>query len=545
MIKSNEIFRQNIRIFNLYDFKKTNKFSQNIILIALFIIPIIAYFLFDHSSQSLIAHDEGLYARRAKIIVDSDNWFNPFPEAHHKLVGSYWLIALAIKFLGTTELAVRIPSLIFSILSIFLVYRISEVIFNKRVAVISTIYLLSTPMWIMYSRYASPDMPFVFSSLLINYSIIEISSESNNRSRDHYFAFILGISISLGFLFRTFMILMPLISLLPLLVKKRYYFLNWNINFLLIGFSIGFIPILYSLYLSYQTFGLDSITQLFLFFHKKTLGTTLWTNKMYFILFISLLTYPISFISLISYFKRTKIPNRVHSYIVFIYPLCCIIMLSLISTSHYQYSLLLLPSLAIIAGLTMDKIIFDTGFSKRISKLISSFNFIVFTLLLGFLLYYPFVSSNLNINYSYYYISFLFIFCLSNLFSSIGFYYLNDIHLNLRFFVVSILPFSQFILINSLSNLGLIGNPNTEIKEFVSKDTLQIIYQTKTIYLFNLESKTSTLLSFYLKKTKIVDSLVKTNKDSYVITKIDGLNGMEYDILASIHGTKYKLIKLY
>ena len=53
--------------------------------------------IFFIENHSLVAHDESLYANRAKLIIDSNNWFTPFEKAHHKTIGSYWLIALSFK----------------------------------------------------------------------------------------------------------------------------------------------------------------------------------------------------------------------------------------------------------------------------------------------------------------------------------------------------------------------------------------------------------------------------------------------------------------
>ena len=60
--------------------------------------------IFFIENHSLVAHDESLYANRAKLIIDSNNWFTPFEEAHHKTIGSYWLIALSFKIFGISEL---------------------------------------------------------------------------------------------------------------------------------------------------------------------------------------------------------------------------------------------------------------------------------------------------------------------------------------------------------------------------------------------------------------------------------------------------------
>ena len=72
-------------------------FDLNIILIAL--LTSLAYFYgyLNATNQSLTAHDEALYVGRARLMLDNHDWFTPFDSAHHKTVGSYWLIALSLK----------------------------------------------------------------------------------------------------------------------------------------------------------------------------------------------------------------------------------------------------------------------------------------------------------------------------------------------------------------------------------------------------------------------------------------------------------------
>ena len=118
-----------------------NFYSNNnkIILPLIFVLFYIAlYFLIDFSTQSLVAHDEGLYARRARLIEYSDNWFSPpFSEPHHKTLGSYWFTALAIRIFGNSELALRLPSILASFLCLFTTYLIALKITNKSSALIS------------------------------------------------------------------------------------------------------------------------------------------------------------------------------------------------------------------------------------------------------------------------------------------------------------------------------------------------------------------------------------------------------------------------
>ena len=95
---------------------------KKLIIPVLFIFSyLLLYFLIDFSTQSLVAHDEGLYARRSRILEESQNWFSsPFSSPHHKTIGSYWLIALSIKFFGYSELALRLPSILASFFCLFI-----------------------------------------------------------------------------------------------------------------------------------------------------------------------------------------------------------------------------------------------------------------------------------------------------------------------------------------------------------------------------------------------------------------------------------------
>ena len=76
-----------------------------LVLIILFVSFCSIFFIENHS---LVAHDESLYANRAKLIIDSNNWFTPFEKAHHKTIGSYWLISLSFKIFGISEFSARL-----------------------------------------------------------------------------------------------------------------------------------------------------------------------------------------------------------------------------------------------------------------------------------------------------------------------------------------------------------------------------------------------------------------------------------------------------
>ena len=143
--------------------------NKKFVIVLISIIFLFSFFsLFFIENHSLVAHDESLYASRAKLIIETNNWFTPFETAHHKTIGSYWLIALSFKIFGINEFSARLPSYIFSISSLFVLFRIIKLLSGFEIGILSTFALLSSYIWFNYSNYCSPDTLYIFFNSLVN-----------------------------------------------------------------------------------------------------------------------------------------------------------------------------------------------------------------------------------------------------------------------------------------------------------------------------------------------------------------------------------------
>ena len=514
--------------------------NKRIIITSLFILFYISiYFLIDSSNQSLVAHDEGLYARRARLVEDSDNWFSsPFLSAHHKTLGSYWFIALSIRLFGNSELALRLPSILSSFLCLFISYLIALKITNKKAALISLFSLSTMPLWIKYSRYASPDLPFVLCILLAIFFFLK-SIDNDKYSYHYFYIFCSGFFISISFFIRSYMAFVPLIGLSPFLIfhlfRNKHTF---KVTFFF-GIIIGSIPTCLNLYFAFSKFGITGIYSLFDFAKKQAIGG-FSLNKLLLIPFNFIyLTFPIGLLIIIL-FAFTKSNNRInYPLLAYFFPLLSLFILLSMSTSYPHYYLFLLPSLTNLFAFNLTSFSFRFSFSKFFIKflLFLSLLLIIFSLIFYIINYKEFIINNSNGNPSLLYIVSLFLFI--SYLSSIRFLIDNKKYrFNLIRFLYNIV-FPQYIFLSLLYNFGFLGNPNFNTKSFLNDKIISSITKSNTIYLYNVESKIQTLLSYYLPSSKIVYSIEDISMYKYIITS----NNNSLDNLSE--NMNYKSIKKF
>ncbi len=495
------------------------KKNKRIVLTILFIFFFVSlYFLVDFSSQSLVAHDEGLYARRSRLIESSENWFSPpFESPHHKTLGSYWFIALSLKLFGNSELALRLPSILSSFLCLICTYLIALKITNKKSALISLFSVCSMPLWIQYSRYSSPDFPFVLCILLVILFFL-YSLDYLEYKREYIYIFLSGFFLSISFFIRSYMSFVPLIGLTPffsyhLRLKNNLF----KISFLT-GIFIGFIPTLLNLYFSYNKFGIIGITSLFDFAKKQAVSDYDFTNLILFPLKFLYFTFPIGLILvIISIFNLQNIKIK-HPLLVYYYPLISLLLLISMSKSYPHYYLFLLPSLSIIFSTYLTSNSFRFSFSRFTIRILL---IITLVLILSIQVFLIISFDELVTQYSYgnrliIYVPFSLL--LFSYFTSIIYLFdIKSLGLNLIKFTYNIVIF-QYVALSLFFNFGVLGNPNYKTKLFLRDEIVSSIINSNTIYLFGVESKTRTLLSYYLPYSKVLRDNIDIEKYKYLIT---------------------------
>jgi len=199
-------------------------------------IPLIFYF----GKRSYIAFDEGFYALQARWILEKGNWTIPLWWDEYVLdrtIGLQFLIAKSQDLFGRNIFFAYLPTTVASILMLFTTYKLHEELFNKKYAIISPLILATTYLWFDYSHLATQDIIYSCLVTVGVLALVKIKSKNNK-----FYILLFGIWIGLAFMMKTFLVFVPLLSLIPYIFFKKNFLFN---KFFWLGLLIGFIPFLF------------------------------------------------------------------------------------------------------------------------------------------------------------------------------------------------------------------------------------------------------------------------------------------------------------
>lgn len=506
---------------------KNNGTRLHIVIITLLLL-VVFFSLFFPDSQSLLAHDEGLYARRAKFLLESRNWFSPFLTPHHKTVGSYWPIALSFHLFGISDWAARLPSICSGLVATILFYLTSRRYFNPQRSLVASLALLAMPVYFQALRTAGPDM--IFTLIVITQAYLLISIKNPSHASDRWKVTGFGICISLALFVRSLVALVPLLSLLPFLWSRRFLGIKSFWVFTGLGLLLGSIPLLMNLYAVFSQFGNSGLLALTSFASKKVglSELTILPSLPFYFSRLILFTFPV-FLIVLTGIKRAKkylpmsrmslLITEINSLTV-LFPLTYLLILSFMGTRHYHYLTPLTPFFCLNVA-RLDLVTNRKGFSFQI----------YFTGLLG-LMYLLGMCAILFIKNDLPQLSFYFLVVVLGLCSILCF----------RLFVakvfslgkIKVVPFAllctifstQYLSLSALAAGGVVLSTNKQIKSLAN--TVNVDCKSSGVYLYGLDGKDMTVLRFYLDHPHILESL-------------DDLPGMPKRCLITKKSTSQKL----
>jgi len=174
-------------------------------------------------SLPLIDRDEPRFARASVEMAQRGDWVIPWLNGEHRFDKpplTYWLMQPSYLLFGVGELAARMHSVLFSLLTAFLLYGFGMEIRGRRCATYSALFFLFSMQILQHGRAAVADMPMVFAVTWTQILMYRLLTETPTRKAD---VWKLGIALSLGFYAKG-----PIAWAAPMLSLLIFRFLLWR-----------------------------------------------------------------------------------------------------------------------------------------------------------------------------------------------------------------------------------------------------------------------------------------------------------------------------
>lgn len=171
------------------------------------------------SFPDMMAEDEGYFAYQAANLSRVDHWiFNPFRyDVHGHPLLFHVMQAVSIELFGQTVTAARLPSALIGTLTIASTYFMARVLFDRRTAVISAVFMMAFPLHVHFSRLAlNQVMDAFFVTLVIGFLALALTS----RNRIYYS--LAGVTMGLSQYGFSSARLIPVLALL--------YLIHWQLR---------------------------------------------------------------------------------------------------------------------------------------------------------------------------------------------------------------------------------------------------------------------------------------------------------------------------
>ncbi len=131
----------------------------------IFFILVALVLLVKLGESSLWEPDEPRYAEAVREMFESGDYLTPhynYEYRFDKPILYYWFIAGAAKIFGLNDFSIRLPSAIFTFLTVLLIYLMGRRLYGRAAAFSSAVVLSTLFNFVKLGRYAIPDATWIF-----------------------------------------------------------------------------------------------------------------------------------------------------------------------------------------------------------------------------------------------------------------------------------------------------------------------------------------------------------------------------------------------
>jgi 4-amino-4-deoxy-L-arabinose transferase-like glycosyltransferase len=388
-----------------------NSFQPNTLKALIYIcIPV---YLMGAVNVPLMEIDAAQYANISREMLHNHHFLQIFDRGQDYLDKPpmlFWLSALSMRIFGVSDLAYRLPSLLFALLAIYSTYRFALLYYRQEIALLSALALAGCQALFLITHDVRTD------TLLMGWVILSIwhlASWLQHRKWSSFF--IAAVAIAGGMMTKGPIALMvPVFAFFPHFLLQRSFrqLFRWEYLLILLLIALLLVPMDIGLYRQFDLhpektlYGQKGISGLRFFYWTQSFGritgeSTWHENASFFFLFQNMLW---SFLPWIIFFlvglvaeliRVVRNKFRIASTEEWISTGGFLLTYCALATSHYQlphYIFVVFPLAAVITG----KFLFDLLCTDRWpgwKKPLFIFHSLVFILLFAaliVLLYWPF-----------------------------------------------------------------------------------------------------------------------------------------------------------
>ena len=345
----------------------------------LLLLPLLLWKFFDADQQSLTAWDEGLYMWRAHLFLDQHEAWVPFAQAHHKTPGHYWLVALSMRLFGVSDIMARLPFILLALLSAWLVYKIGSLIVSRRAGAMASLILGTSYLWAVHSRTISPDLAYISCFLTGLLLLVQEFSKPLDSSRrcNPWRLYGAGLLFALTIFLRSVLAVLPLLGLLPWLLRQARGRRVLTSPWLWFGLGCGCLPTVIWLGKSLAAYGITGFMAPLMFPVGKATETGLPLSGFPFYLaaiFVGFMPWsPLLPFALTSSSLWGDQPRQdcgvatIHRrWLLLAAPATMLLLLAFTSSQHDQYALPIYPFAALLIAADLEHRLAEVHTAKRL-----------------------------------------------------------------------------------------------------------------------------------------------------------------------------------
>lgn len=197
------------------------------------ILVLTGIYLMHLSTYEIQPWDEGLYAVRAKSIVEFNAWWD---QTNHALGGLYsstappfvpWLVAVSISILGPSAIAVRIPIVLCSAIALWMMYLIARRMVTYEHSILTVCVLAGSLHWLIFAKQAMTEVPLMmwclialWASLRWHESELLYASQPNIKNHRWMGVAVYGAAFGMALMTKMLVSFVPLVFLAPHIIGK-------------------------------------------------------------------------------------------------------------------------------------------------------------------------------------------------------------------------------------------------------------------------------------------------------------------------------------